>query len=136
MARYDHLQLVRLPELFERRKRSGFGAQPNRDLAQHGTKLREELDAAIATQQRRRKPEFIDPSLILRVQMSGQLLEEQWVQVGLTVLSSDADRTLVLFASNDELRDFRARLDAWQRGAPIGQRSPPYNAFIGAIETI
>jgi len=34
------------------------------------------------------------------------------------------------------MRDFRARLDAWQRGAPMGQRSPPYNAFIGAIETI
>ena|SRR5208337_509441 len=71
MARYDHLQLVRLPELFERRKRPGFGAQPTRDLAEHGTRLREELDAAIAAQQRRRKPEFIDPSLILRVQMSG-----------------------------------------------------------------
>jgi hypothetical protein len=136
VARYDHLQLLRLPELLERRKRPGFGSDPKRDLAVHSAKLRMELDAAVAAQQRRRKPEFVDPSLILRVRMIGQLLEEQWAQIGLTVLSSDADRTLVLFASNDEMRDFRHRLDAWRRGAPIGQKLPPYNSFISAIETI
>jgi hypothetical protein len=90
----------------------------------------------VETQRRRRKPEFVDPSLILRVQMTGALLEEQWEQLGLTVLSSDADRTLILFASNDDMRDFRARLDAYQGGAPAGQKAAPYNAFIGTIETI
>ena len=87
-------------------------------------------------QRRRRKPEFVDPSLILRVQMTGALLEEQWEQLGLTILSSDPDRTLVLFASSDDMHDFRARLDAYQGGAPAGQRSAPYNAFIGNIEAI
>jgi hypothetical protein len=90
----------------------------------------------VETQRRRRKPEFVDPSLILRVQMTGALLEEQWEQLGLTVLSSDADRTLVLFASSDDMHDFRARLDAYQGGAPAGQRTAPYNAFIGSIEAI
>lgn len=82
MARYDHLQLVRLPERFERRKHGGGSPPPNRDLAAHSAKLETELDAVIATQQRRRKAEFVDPSLILRVHMSGQLLEEQWEQLG------------------------------------------------------
>ena len=136
MPRYDHLQLVRLPERLERRKHGGGGPPPPRDLAVHSTKLRTELDAAVETQQRRRKPEFVDPSLILRVQMTGALLEEQWEQLGLTVLSSDADRTLVLFTSNDDMRDFRARLDAYQGGAPAGQKAAPYNGFIGTIETI
>jgi hypothetical protein len=136
MPRYDHLQLVRLPERLERRKPGGGGPPPPRDLAVHTTKLRTELDAAVETQRRRRKPEFVDPSLILRVQMTGALLEEQWEQLGLTVLSSDADRTLILFASNDDMRDFRARLDAYQGGAPAGQKAAPYNAFIGTIETI
>jgi hypothetical protein len=108
MPRYDHLQLVRLPELLERRKHGGGGRPPPRDHAAHSTKLRTELDAAVQTQQRRRKPEFVDPSLILRVQMTGALLEEQWEQLGLTVLSSDVDRTLVLFASTEDMRDFRA----------------------------
>jgi hypothetical protein len=136
MARYDHLQLVRLPERFERRKNGGGGPPPERDLAAHSAKLKGELDAAVAAQQRRRKPEFVDPSLILRVQMIGPLLEEQWEQLGLTVLSNDADRTLVLFASSDDMRDFRSRLNAWRAGAPPGQKAPPYNAFIGAVENI
>ncbi len=74
--------------------------------------------------------------MILRVQMSGAPLEEDWERLGLTVLSSDADRTLVLFASNDDMQDFRARLDAYQGGAPAGQKNAPYNGFIGTIETI
>lgn len=136
MARYDHLELVRLPEQFERRKHGGGGPPPERDRAQHTTKLLDELDAATQEQRRRRRPEFVDPSLILRVQMTGALLEEEWERLGLTVLSSDADRTLVLFASNEEMRDFRARLDAYQRGAPSGQKHAPYNNFVAGIESI
>ena len=136
MSRYDHLQLVRLPEQFERRKHGGGGPPPARDRAEHSTRLREELDAATQVQRRRRKPEFVDPSLILRVQMTGALLEADWERLGLTVLSSDADRTLVLFASNDEMQEFRARLDAYQAGAPPGQKNAPYNNFIGSIERI
>jgi len=136
VARYDHLELVRLPEQFERRKHGGGGPPPERDRGLHSTKLRDELDAATQEQRRRRKPEFVDPSLILRVQMTGALLEEEWERLGLTVLSSDADRTLVLFASNEEMQEFRARLDAYQRGAPPGQRHAPYNNFVAGIESI
>ncbi|UFX49437.1 S8 family peptidase (plasmid) [Bradyrhizobium sp. 41S5] len=136
MARYDHLELVRLPEQFERRKLGGGGPPPARDRDQHSTKLRDELNAATQAQRGRRKPEFVDPSLILRVQMTGALLEEDWERLGLTVLSSDADRTLVLFASNEDMQDFRARLDAYQRGAPPGQKHAPYNNFVAGIESI
>lgn len=136
MARYDHLELVRLPEQLERRRHGGGGPPPERDLSQHSTKLRDELNAATQEQRRRRKPEFVDPSLILRVQMTGALLEEDWEQLGLTVLSSDADRTLVLFASSEDMQDFRSRLDAYQRGAPPGQKHAPYNNFVAGIESI
>jgi hypothetical protein len=68
--------------------------------------------------------------------MTGAPLEEEWERLGLIVLSSDADRALVLFASNDELQDFRARLDAYQAGAPPGQKHAPYNNFIAGIESI
>ena len=136
MAQYDHLELVRLPEQFERRKHGGGGPPPDRDGPQHSTKLRDELNAARDEQRGRRKPEFVNPSLILRVQMTGALQEGDWEQLGLTVLSSDADRTLVLFASNDEMVTFRTRLDVYQRGAPAGQKNAPYNNFIGGIETI
>jgi hypothetical protein len=134
LARYDHLQLIRLPEQFQRRKHGGAGPPPIRDRAAHSTRIEAELDEAILTQQRRRPPDYVDPALILRVQMTGALLENDWQGLGLTVLSSDEDRTLVLFSSSDDMSDFRARLDAYRAGAPPGQRhaltldsSPPLN---------
>lgn len=136
MARYDHLRLVRLPEQLERRKRPGFGGAPERARPEHSRRLSAELDEAVAVQQRRRPPETVNPSLILRVRMTGSLLESDWEALGLTVLSSDADRTLVLFASNDELRDFRTRLAAYGGPIPAGQAGAPYANFVGSIESV
>lgn len=136
MPRYDHLQLLRLPERFERRRTGGGGRPPNRDPAGHSARLGAELTQAVQTQQRRRHAEFVDPLLVLRVQMTGALLEDDWNQLGLTVLSSDDDRTLVLFSSTDDMADFRRRLAAYGGGAPPGQQNPPYNAFVAGIETI
>ncbi len=136
MARYDHLRLVRLPEQMERRRRPGGGRTPVRDPGGHSRRLEFELDTTVAEQQRRRRPEFVDPSLILRVRMEGMTLEEDWERLGLTVLASDEDKTLILFASSDELREFRERLAAYAGGAPRGQAAPPYAGFIGRIEEI
>ena len=135
MARYDHLRLVRLPAQLERRK-TGGGRPPVRDPAGHSQRLRTELDQAVAVQQSRRRPDYINPSLILRVQMTGALLEEDWERLGLIVLSSDADRSLVLFSSTDDMAEFRQRLDAYSRGAPVGQRNPAYATFVSGIESI
>ena len=104
MPQYEHLQLIRLPERMERRRRPGFGANPARNREGHGQQISAQLTEAIQTQQRRRRPQFVNPSLILRVQMNGALHEDDWRDLGLTVLSTDADRTLVLFASDEEMR--------------------------------
>jgi hypothetical protein len=137
MARYDHLPLVKLPERLERRKKPGFGSAPVReDKVAHTQKLRADLNGAVALQRARRAPNVVDPSLILRVQMSGPVMENDWDQIGLTVVSSDADKTLVLFSSDDEMREFRQRLDAYQGGPPAGQKNSPYNGFISSIEKI
>lgn len=136
MARYDHLELVRLPERLPRRKTGGGGPPPPRNPVGHSHRLTEELNEAITTQQRRRRPDAVDPTLILRVQMSGALQEEEWAKVGLTVLSSDEDRTLVLFADRDELDDFRRKLDAYGQGAQPGRQNPAYAAFIANVEMI
>src|SRR3546814_13787618 len=34
------------------------------------------------------------------------------------------------------MAEFRTRLDAYQRGAPAGQKNAPYHNFIGGIETM
>ena len=82
-----------MPEQIERRRQGGGGRAPARDTGAHSRKLRTELDAAVVEQQRRRRPEFINPSLILRVRMSGMTLEEDWERLGLTLLASDEDKT-------------------------------------------
>lgn len=136
MARYDHLQLVRLPERLPRRKTGGGGPPPARDAGGHSGRLKDELDQTVAIQQQRRRTDAVDPSLILRVQMSGALLEDEWRKVGLTVLSIDEDRTLVLFSSSDELTAFRQKLEAYGRGTLPDQKNPAFNGFIANIETI
>ncbi|TAX28870.1 S8 family peptidase [Rhizobium leguminosarum] len=136
MARYDHLQLVRLPERLPRRKTGGGGPPPTRNPGGHSQRLSQELDAAVTVQQRRRRVDAIDPALILRVHMSGSLLEEEWNKVGLTLLSSDEDRSLVLFSSSDELAEFRRKIAAFGAGAPAGQINPSFASFIANIETI
>ena len=136
MARYDHLQLVRLPERLPRRKTGGGGPPPTRNPGGHSQRLSQELDTAVSVQQRRRRADAIDPALILRVQMSGPLLEEEWNRVGLTLLSSDEDRSLVLFSSSDELTEFRRKIATFGAGAPAGQINPSFASFIANIEAI
>ncbi len=68
--------------------------------------------------------------------MSGPLLEEEWNRVGLTVLSSDEDRTLVLFSSSDELTEFQRKLDAYGQGVQPGRQNPAFSSFIANVETI
>lgn len=135
MANYEHLQLVRLPEQLERRKHGG-GRAPERDVGAHSGKIRAELDTAVAEQRQRRAPEFVDPSLVLRVRMAGGAMEADWEQLGLTLLASDPDRTLVLFSSSEDMAAFRERLAAFAGGAPPDQKGTPYAAFIGGIEEI
>lgn len=136
MARYDHLQLLRLPERMPRRKTGGGGPPPAREPGGHSRRLTTELDQAVAVQRQRRRPDTVNPSLILRVQMSGPMLEEEWAKVGLTVLSSDEDRSLVLFASTDELTDFRRKLEAFGLGVRGDQVNPSYAGFIANVEAI
>lgn len=135
MPQHDHLPLIRLPERLERRKHGG-GSAPTRAAEQHAPKIRTELATAIASQRRQRPAAFIDPSLILRVQMSGMTMEEDWEALGLTLLSSDADKNLILFSSSDDLADFNERLNAYERAIPAGQRNPRYAGFVNRIDEI
>ncbi|MDF5852963.1 hypothetical protein P4209_06220 [Pseudomonas aeruginosa] len=97
MARYDHLRLIRIPQELPRRKKPGFGKPVTRDRGDHSARLNDELAQAVAQQAARKRPGIVDPSLILRVRMTEALLEESWHGAGLELLSSDPDKTLVLF---------------------------------------
>ena len=68
--------------------------------------------------------------------MTGAPLEEDWNSLGLTILSSDEDRTLVLFSSTDDMADFRRRLAAYGQGPAPGRAGPAYNSFVSTIQSI
>lgn len=133
---YEHLQLVKLPEKLERRKQPAPVPPPVRNFAAHSKKIGTELNTAIALQKQRRTADYIDPSLILRVRMSGLLQEDEWEKLGLRVVASEPHQTLVLFTSADEMTEFRRRLNAYAEGPPEGQKGPQFNGFIGGIESI
>lgn len=135
MPRHQHLPLLRLPETMERRKNGYPGPTPQRGGG-YGDRVRQQVEEAVQTQRESRPPQFVDPSLILRVQMQGMLLEDDWEALGLTLLSSDEDRNVVLFSSEGDLSAFLQRLEAYDGPIPEGQRGRRYEGFVTRIEEV
>lgn len=136
MAQLDHLQLMRAHVPIARRK-TGGGAPPPRRGGGHGGTLREETQVAVAEQQAVKPAAFIDPSLLLRVQVNGHIAESEWERLGLSVVSSDADRTVLLFSSTGDLTEFVDRLSKFD-APPINpdQKNPNYAGLVGRIDGI
>jgi len=136
MARHPHLLLRRLEgELLPRRKH-GSGRPTVRNPGEHGPKIQEELEAIVETQQARPKISDIDPALILRVQTTSPIDEADWARIGLTVLATEPNKALVMFANDRELLEFRRRVEAYQRVPPKRNKNPEYSGFVSAIEEV
>lgn len=135
MPRHEHLPLVRLRESMERRKTGFPGPTPQRANG-YGGQVRQQVEAAVQAQQQNRPAHFVDPSLILRVRMQGMLLEPDWEALGLTLLSSDDDRNIILFSSQGDLTAFLQRLDAYDGPIPDGQQGRRYEGFVTRIENV
>jgi len=119
----------------ERRKTGFPGPQPQRH-AGYGAQVRRQVDESVRLQRQNLPEQFVDPSLILRVQMRGMLLEDDWEALGLTLLSSDDDRNIILFSSAGDLTDFLHRLEAYDGPIPAGQRGRRYEGFVTRIEQV
>lgn len=135
MAAYDHLPLRRLEGDFERRVH-GFGQAPTRDPKQHGGQIKSEIEQVVSSHNNLPAVEGIDPSLILKVSIAGNIDEDEWRKLSLTVLSVDGDKSVVLFANDKSLQDFRSKVDAYQGEIPAGQKAPPYAGLVAAIESV
>jgi len=114
MPKLPHLILPRAQ--FDRpRKKTGFGRPPTREHHAHGQVLRSQIDTVLTDYRSRPRPSGIDPSLILRIQLNPQagVNEEMWERCGLTLLSVDENKTLILFSSDANLSDFKRRLSEY-----------------------
>jgi len=136
MAEHAHLTLKRLEGEFERRKPGGFPGGQDRTPSEHGPKIKGEIEAVLEAQSELPTIDGIDPSLILRIEMSGIVDEAAWERLGLHVLSEDPDKTLLLFATDRELGDFRARVEAYLADPPPGQKGHQYAGLIEAIDRV
>lgn len=138
MPNLPHILLPRAEAELPRR-RHGFGRTPARDFRQHGPELQQQLDEVLQTFQAVRPPEGVDPNLILKVQLNlGAVVEERtWEACGLTLLSVEQGKTLVLFSSDEQLTEFQRRLREYREGPQAPNRqSAPYAAIFASIDDI
>ena len=136
MADYAHLVLKRLEGELERRKPRGFGGNPQRNPEHHGPKLSGQVAEVLETYRHLPVIEGVEPTLILRVEVAGFIDEAEWARMDLVVLSEDENKTLLLFATDKELKEFQRRIKDYQGELPLNQKSQPYAALIEAIENV
>jgi subtilisin family serine protease len=136
MARYDHLPLRRLEGNLERRKRPGFGSFQTRNPGAHGRVIGQQLETVVEARKLKPKIAGIDPALILRISASGPIDEDTLARLGLVLLSSDDDKTLVLFAEDNELRQFQERVAAYRQGPQGQQKNAPYAGLVAVIDQV
>lgn len=136
MAQLDHLELIRAREPIARRKTGGGGPPPERGGG-HGGKLKSDTKAAVTAQQGAKPAAFVDPSLLLRVRIEGHVAEDEWERLGLSVVSSDADRMVLLFSSTGDITEFLHRLDRFDAPpAKAGQKARNYAGLVGRIDGV
>ena len=121
MPELPHLILPRAQVDLDRRKRPGFGSRPDRDHQEQAKKISKAVDEALVSHAALRST-IVDPALIVRVRTATVLPEDEWVRAGLVVLGHDDNDSVVLFSSDAELTEFRARLAAYEQGTPEGKR--------------
>ena len=105
MARdLDHLELPQVSGSLPRRLRGG-GRPPKRDnKEQHGEHLLEETKQIVSLNTARSRPAGITPALVFRLKLHPHAdIEENMLQrMGLSVISKEADKTIVVFSSDEE----------------------------------
>lgn len=136
MADFEHLPLVRLPRLEAHRKTGNPPPTPTRDRRIHADKVTADVTTALAAEASRQRIAGIDPSLILRVEMSDQMAEDEWRRAGFQVLAQDANKVLILFTSDIELTEFRSRLAKFKDDALTDKGNPPHNGLFANIEAV
>lgn len=136
MAEHQHLPLPSARVDLERRKKSGFPGAPEREPAAHAAVLSHAVEAVVDAHRQARRVGPVRPSFILKVETAAYTADSNWVAADLTVLSTDAENTLVVLSNDDELTSFRDRLNRYSEGPREGRVTPPYANLIAPLERI
>jgi subtilisin family serine protease len=132
-----HLPLERLDRTADRRRTPAPAIPPARgSAAGHAATIKSKIDQTAAEQIALPRIKGIDPELILKVTLASAVQEDTWRTAGFKVLAQEQGGILVLFTDDTELRDFRERLDQYQKGATEDKKNPSYNTLFAAIEDV
>ena len=136
MAQYDHLPLRSVGELGDRRK-SRPGPPTDRKHAKHAKKITNEVQAVVDKfTTLPTPPDRIDPTLIIKVELTRQLPPEVWDAVDLRTISQIENEAVILFSSDTELTEFRRRIKEYSGPKPSNQANHSYAGLINEIESI
>lgn len=137
MANLPHLSLERIDRALDRRKRPPVIKLPERASPHgHGKAIMDKVDTEVTAQIALPQINGIDPELILKVHLAMSVQEDAWRLAGFNVLAQEPDNVLVLFASDAELKEFRARLSEYQKGPQGKQKFPSHNGLFACIENV
>ena len=135
-SQFEHLPLPKTDIQFPKRKKPGFGGGSNRsDRSTHGKNL---LNQVISLSQRPKQKASafrLDPKLIFKIKLSKDALfsEDNLEIMGLTLLGQEpkANKAIVVFSSDQELLEFRNRLENYS-----GIRTEFQYDYFDAVEAL
>lgn len=135
MSQLPHLKLRKIDYEALRKKRPGFGGS-DIDFRMHAPKLQTQVQNVLTGYKTKKLPRGINPSLILKINLTNYVDESEWKKAGLTVLGNYKDKTLILFSTDEDLREFKKRLGEYSSGPKEGKKSAQHTGFFASIDSI
>ena len=135
-SQFEHLPLPKINLQLPRRSPSGGGDGRKRDdRSQHGANVLGQINELEKGVKERKSSFRLDPKLIFKIKIADKfrLSEADLAKSGLTLLAQEpsANRAVVVFSSDDELKELRLRIQSY-RGFVEGLQ----NDYLDAVEEI
>ncbi|WP_271796519.1 S8 family peptidase [Dolichospermum planctonicum] len=132
VSQFEHLKLPRIINIeLPRRPGRGFGGGKRSNSVEHGKHLLDQLSGLAETTKQKSNPFRLDPKLIFKIKATKKLSDDLVNQTGLDILAFEPDKTIVVFSSDLELKEFRRRLENYSQIT----EGPEYS-YLGAIDEL
>ena len=134
-SQFEHLSLPKTDIQLPRRKNPGFGGSNRGDRGTHGKNLLNQLTALSQCSKQKASAFRLDPKLIFKIKLKKEapFPEENLETMGLTLLGQEpkANKAIVVFSSDQELLQFRNRLENYS-----GIRTEFQYDYFDAVEAL
>ncbi|NET26932.1 hypothetical protein [Okeania sp. SIO1I7] len=135
-SQFEHLQLPIISIELPKRIKGGGGRARRDNRSVHGGKLLTEVSTIIERPPKQYAPFGINPKLIFKLKLRSKdsLQDKEVTDSGLNILEkgSKSDEAIVVFSSDDNLTEFRQRLESY---SGLIDDSPEYG-YLDAIEEL